>query len=63
MQKYFSKQEQISINDLYILLNDDFINELSHHIKSDAPEIIQKTIVAYLGWYLLADLNRNNIDK
>ena len=26
MDKYFSKQEQISINDLYILLNDDFIN-------------------------------------
>ena len=48
MSKYFSGQkEYISINELYILLNDDFINELTLHIKSDAPNIIQHTIDAY----------------
>lgn len=50
MNRYFSNQQDgITINELYILLNDNFINELSTIIRSDAPAIITKTIEKYLS--------------
>lgn len=49
MRKYFHNQTEISISELHILLNDDFINELTIHIKSDAPGIIEKSVKLLLN--------------
>lgn len=50
MNRYFSNQEDgITINELYILLNDNFINELTMYIRSDSPGIIANTVDKYFN--------------
>lgn len=50
MNRYFSNQEDgITINELYILLNDNFINELTMYIRTDSPDIINKTLEKYFN--------------
>lgn len=44
MNKYFSKQEKIHFRELEILLNDDFINELSFIIKSEVGGIVERML-------------------
>lgn len=35
MTTYFVKSEKIALNDLYVLLSDIYINEMSNFIRSD----------------------------
>ena len=49
MRKYFAKSQSVSINELYILLNDEFINDLSVHVTSWVAGIMEKTVEKYLA--------------
>jgi hypothetical protein len=47
MNKFFSKTGKITLNELEILLNDEFIFEMTLLISFETKDIIKKTIAAF----------------